>query len=90
MLVDDGLLGVNQYNNHWNQPRQAAEGLPACLHRQLKDGSSDVSTCCRGYGRLALGSGKLGSAQNANNTGYIGFEICEDDLTDAVISAKTY
>jgi len=36
------------------------------------------------------GSGSLGSSKNANNTGYIGFEICEDDLTDSVYFNKVY
>jgi hypothetical protein len=36
------------------------------------------------------GSGSLGSAKNANNTGYIGIEICEDNLTDSVYFNKVY
>lgn len=36
----DGLLGKNQYNNHWNQPRP--DGRQVCVHafiEKLKDGS---------------------------------------------------
>ncbi len=36
------------------------------------------------------GSGHLGSAKNANNNGYIGFEICEDGLSDSVYFGKVY
>jgi len=36
------------------------------------------------------GSGRLGRAKNANNNGYIGFEICEDGLTDSVYFGKVY
>src|SRR5690625_7398097 len=37
---DDGLLGKNQYNNHWNQP--GPDGRQVCVHAfigKLKDGS---------------------------------------------------
>ncbi len=37
---DDGLLGTNQYNNHWNQDRP--DGRQVCVHafigKKLKDG----------------------------------------------------
>ena len=36
------------------------------------------------------GTGSLGAAKNANNTGYIGFEICEDSLTDRTYFEKVY
>ena len=36
------------------------------------------------------GSGSLGYAKNANNNGYIGFEICEDGLTDASYFSAVY
>lgn len=89
---DDGLLGVNQYNNHWNQPTPG--GRKVCPHAfigRLKDGSiATYQTLPWGMAGWHSGSGKLGSAQNANNTGYIGFEICEDDLTDAVYFSKVY
>lgn len=39
---DDGLLGVNQYNNHWNTYHP--DGREVCVHAfigKLADGSSD-------------------------------------------------
>jgi hypothetical protein len=35
-------------------------------------------------------SGSLGASKNANNTGYIGFEICEDNLKNEDYFAKIY
>lgn len=82
---DDGLLGKNQYNNHWNQP--TPDGRQVCVHGfigKLADGSiATYQTLPWEMVGWHSGSGSLGSAKNANNTGYIGFEICEDGLADA-------
>jgi N-acetylmuramoyl-L-alanine amidase len=89
---DDGLLGVNPYNNHWNQPTPS--GRKVCPHAfigRLKDGSiATYQTLPWDMAGWHSGSGKLGSAQNANNTGYIGFEICEDGLTDPAYFRMVY
>lgn len=77
---DDGLLGVNKYNNSWNR-----SGLNVCVHAMIgKDKNGDV----RLYQLLpfdisawGVGNGKKGS-YNYNPTGHIQFEICEDGLTD--------
>jgi len=74
---DDGLLGVNQYNNHWNQDRP--DGRQVCVHAfigKLKDGS--IAT----YQTLPWNHRGWHAGGDANNT-HIGFEICEDGLTDA-------
>ena len=74
---DDGLLGVNQYNNHWNQDRP--DGRQVCVHAfigKLKDGS--IAT----YQTLPWNHRGWHAGGDANNT-HIGFEICEDALTDA-------
>jgi hypothetical protein len=74
---DDGLLGVNQYNNHWNQNRP--DGRQVCVHAfigKLKDGS--IAT----YQTLSWNHRGWHAGGDANNT-HIGFEICEDGLTDA-------
>ena len=78
---DDGILGTNKYNNHWNQPKP--DGRSVCTHAFIgKDKNGKVRT----YQTLPFdyvgwhsGSGKNGSA---NTLGYIGFEICEDNLND--------
>jgi len=76
---DDGLLGKNQYNNHWNQPMERQ----VCVHAftgKLADGSiATYQTLPWNMRGWHSGSGPKG---NGNDT-HIGFEICEDGLTDA-------
>ena len=70
---DDGLLGKNQYNNHWNQDRP--DGRQVCVHAfigKLKDGS--IAT----YQTLPWDHRGWHAGGDANNT-HIGFEICEDN-----------
>lgn len=89
---DDGLLGKNIYNNHWNTARPG--GTQVCVHAfigKLADGSiATYQTLPWDMVGWHSGSGSLGSSKNANNTGYIGFEICEDNLTDSVYFNKVY
>lgn len=81
---DDGKLGENLYNNHWNTYHPG--GSEVCVHAfigLLKDESvatyQTLPWDCRGW--HAGGS--------ANNT-HIGFEICEDDLSDKRYFDKVY
>ncbi len=78
---DDGRLGKNQYNNHWNQDKP--DGRQVCVHGfigKLADGSiATYQTLPWNMRGWHCGSGKNGSG----NDSYIGFEICEDGLTDA-------
>lgn len=83
---DDGFIGKNPYNNHWNQPMNRR----VCVHGFIgKDKSGKVRTYqtlpwnMRGW---HAGSGKKGSA----NDGYIGFEICEDNTQNAGYAKQTY
>lgn len=79
---DDGLLGKNQYNNHWNQPMDRE----VCCHAfigKLADGS--VAT----YQVLPWDHRGWHAGGSANNT-HIGFEICEDGLTDRTYFDKVY
>ncbi|QNU66493.1 N-acetylmuramoyl-L-alanine amidase [Ruminiclostridium herbifermentans] len=74
---DDGLLGKNQYNNHWNQDKP--DGRQVCVHAfigKLADGS--IAT----YQTLPWNHRGWHAGGSANDT-HIGFEICEDGLTDA-------
>jgi N-acetylmuramoyl-L-alanine amidase len=74
---DDGLLGENQYNNHWNQHRPS--GRQVCVHAfigKLKNGT--VAT----YQTLPWDHRGWHAGGDANNS-HIGFEICEDNLSDA-------
>lgn len=80
---DDGVLGSNSYNNHWNQPKPG--GRSVCVHAFIgKDKNGKVriyQTLPWNHVGWHSGYGKQGSA---NTKGYIGFEICEDALNDKV------
>ena len=85
---DDGLLGKNQYNNHWNQDKP--DGRQVCVHGFIGK-LADVSIAtyqtlpwnCRGW---HCGSGAKGSG----NDTHISFEICEDGLTDVSYFSAVY
>lgn len=81
---DDGFLGKNQYNNHWNQSRP--DGRQVCVHGfigKLADGS--IAT----YQTLPWNHRGWHAGGKANDT-HIGFEICEDNLKDASYFNKVY
>lgn len=81
---NDGLLGVNKYNNHWNTYHPG--GREVCVHGfigKLDDGS--IAT----YQTLPWDHRGWHAGGSANNT-HIGFEICEDDTTDPEYFAKVY
>ena len=84
---DDGYL--NSGNNHWNVFRP--NGRQVCVHAfigKLKDGSiATYQTLPWDMVGWHSGSGAKGSA---NFMGYIGFEICEDNLTDRSYFDKVY
>lgn len=85
---DDGLLGKNTNNNHWNK-----SGVEKCVHAFIgKDKNGDVrcyQTLPFDYACWGIGKGKKGS-YNYNPTGYIQFEICEDNLKDEVYFNKAF
>ena len=76
---DDGLIGKNTYNNHWNK-----SSVKKCVHAFIgKDKNKDVQvyqTLPFNYASWGVGSGKKGSYNY--NPAYIQFEICEDALKD--------
>ena len=81
---DDGLLGKNQYNNHWNQDKP--DGRQVCVHGfigKLADGS--IAT----YQTLPWNHRGWHAGGAANDT-HISFEICEDGLTDASYFSAVY
>jgi N-acetylmuramoyl-L-alanine amidase len=74
---DDGRLGKNKHNNHWNQDRP--DGRQVCVHAfigKLEDGT--IAT----YQTLPWNHRGWHAGGKANDT-HIGFEICEDGLNDA-------
>lgn len=81
---DDGLLGKNQYNNHWNQDKP--DGRQVCVHGfigKLADGS--IAT----YQTLPWNHRGWHAGGSANDT-HISIEICEDDLTEASYFSAIY
>lgn len=81
---DDGLLGKNQYNNHWNQEKPG--GRQVCVHAfigKLADGT--IAT----YQTLPWNHRGWHAGGKANDT-HIGFEICEDGLSDSTYFNKVY
>lgn len=86
---DDGKLGVNKYNNHWNQ--KYPEGRSICVHAfigKLEDGSVATYQTLP-FDMVGWHSG-AGTKGNANFMGYLGFEICEDGLDDKDYFDKVY
>lgn len=81
---DDGKLGNNKNGNHWNT--EYPEGREICAHAfigRLEDGS--IAT----YQTLPWNFRGWHAGGTANNT-HIGFEICEDGLTDKNYFIKVY
>ena len=81
---DDGLLGKNQAGNHWNQDKP--DGRQVCVHAfigKLADGS--IAT----YQTLPWNHRGWHAGGSANDT-HIGFEICEDGLTDTSYFSAVY
>lgn len=74
---DDGIIGSNKYNNHWNR-----SGVQKCVHAFIgvdNAGKVRIYQTLPFYFRCwGIGSGKKGSYNNE----YIQFEICEDALND--------
>lgn len=72
---DDGLLGKNEYNNTHNNPNGTV-----CANAyigRLNDGTPAIYQTLPWDMRCWLSAN--GDKGNANNLGYIGFEICEDN-----------
>lgn len=89
---NDGKLGTNVYGNHWNQKHPG--GKEVCVHAfigKLADGSiATYQTLPWDMVGWHSGTGSKGAQANANNNGFIGFEICEDGLTDGTYFSKVY
>ncbi len=76
---DDGVLGRNQYGNHWNRELKSGNKCVHAFIGKVADGTVRIyQTLPWDHRCWGVGSGKKGSH---NNT-HIQFEICEDGLTD--------
>ena len=81
---NDGLLGKNQYNNHWNQYKP--DGRQVCVHAFIgKLANGSIAT----YQTLPWSHRGWHAGGIANDT-HIGFEICEDGLTDTSYFSAIY
>lgn len=81
---DDGLLGKNPNNNHWNQDKPGQRKV--CVHAfigKLADGT--IAT----YQTLPWNMRGWHAGGKANDT-HIGFEICEDGLKNAAYFKAVY
>lgn len=81
---DDGLLGKNQNGSHWNTYHPG--GREVCAHAFIgrqADGSIAA------YQTLPWNHRGWHAGGSANDT-HIGFEICEDGLTDDTYFKKVY
>lgn len=81
---DDGKLGKNRYNNHWNTYHPG--GREVCVHGFI--GKLDDGTIAT-YQTLPWDHHGWHAGGSANNT-HIGFEICEDGLTDPTYFKAVY
>lgn len=76
---DDGVLGRNQYNNHWNRELKSGNKCVHAFIGKVADGTVRIYQTLPWDMRCwGVGSGKKGS----HNNSHIQFEICEDGLTD--------
>lgn len=84
LAPDDGKIGVNTGGNHWNQA--LPDGQQKCVHAFIgKLANGTVAT----YQTLPWNMRGWHAGGTANNT-HIGFEICEDGLTDSAYFARVY
>lgn len=72
---DDGRLGKNQYNNTHNRP--GANVCASAYIGRLDDGTPAIYQALPWNMKCWLSAS--GPNGNANNMGFIGFEICEDN-----------
>ena len=84
---DDGLLGKNIYNNHWNQPRDRRVCYHAFVGKLKDDTIASYQVLPWDLRGWHSGSGKNG---NGNSLGYIGICICEDNLKDKAYAMAAY
>lgn len=86
------LLGKNRYDNDWNCPTPG--GSKVCVHgfigKLADDTVAAVQTLPWDIVGWHSGYASKRSTTNANKLGYIGFEICEDDLCDPNYFAEIY
>jgi N-acetylmuramoyl-L-alanine amidase len=82
---DDGLLGKNTGNNHWNCP--TPDGRSVCVHAFIgKLANGEIAT----YQTLPWEMRGWHAGNDKGNNTYIGFEICEDKKDTKGYFEKVY
>lgn len=91
-IPGDEVIGYSRYDNDWDTAQPG--GRSVCVHAFI---GLDKDKKVRIYQTLPWemvgwhsGKGSLGGSLSANFTGYIGFEIQEDALTDPKYFAEVY
>lgn len=79
---DDGLIGVNKYNNHWNQPMSRS----VCVHAFIGKLANGNIAC---YQTLPWDMRAWHCGGTGNDT-HVSIEICEDDLKSADYFNRVY
>lgn len=103
---DDGKLGVNKYDNHWNHLHPGGKDVgPHSYADKNKDGRCDICGGRRACVHAFIGKLKDGTvatyqtlpwdvrgwhAGGSANDTHVGFEICEDGLKDAAYFKAVY
>lgn len=83
---DDGYLGKNTYNNHWNQKMSRSVCVHAFIGKANNGEIATYQTLPWNHRGWHCASGRNGSG---NNT-HISFEICEDGLNDKNYAMAVY
>lgn len=78
-------LGVNKYNNDWNHFKQK-KGVNAFIGQLANGAVASVQVAPWEFAPWGCGSGKKGSC----NSGWIQFEICEDNLKNTSYFNQIY
>ena len=81
LAPDDGVIGQNAYNNHWNKA-----GLDVCVHAFIGLDKNGIVRC---YQTLPWNF-RGWHCGGAGNDTHVSFEICEDGLRDRDYFLATY
>lgn len=86
---NDGLIGKNLYNNHWNKSK-----VNKCVHafigRDINKEIQVYQTLPFDFAAWGVGKGSKGSYNYYSGKGAIQFEICEDNLKDKVYFERVF
>lgn len=82
---DDGVLGKNKYDNHWNR-----SGLSKCVHAFIGKAANGKVMVYQTLPWDHRGWGVASGSKGSYNNSHIQFEICEDNLTNAAYFKEAF